>query len=60
MRDVSCIATVFAKGVDEVDSGFGIDCLRLSATLVQLMPPEQVGGTQRTLLCAALQTFASD
>ncbi|MDB5658484.1 MAG: polymerase family protein [Cypionkella sp.] len=44
MRDASRIAALFAKGVDEVDAGFGIDCLRLSATLVEPMPPEQVGG----------------
>lgn len=44
MRDSTRIAALFAKGVDEVDAGFGIDCLRLSATLVEPMPPEQIGG----------------
>lgn len=43
MRDSARIAALFAKGVDEVDAGFGIDCLRLSATLVEPMPPEQIG-----------------
>ena len=46
MRDPARIAALFARGVDEVDAGFGIDSLRLSATLTEPMPPEQVGGGQ--------------
>lgn len=44
MRDPDRIAALFAKGVDEVDAGFGIDALRLSAPLPEPMPPEQIGG----------------
>jgi protein ImuB len=44
MREPLRIAALFAKGVDDVDAGFGIDALRLSATLVEPMPPEQIGG----------------
>ena len=44
MRDASRIAALFQRGVDEVDAGFGIDSLRLSAPLVEPMPPEQTGG----------------
>lgn len=44
MRDAPRIAALFAKGVDEVDSGYGIDALRLSAPLTEAMAPEQIGG----------------
>lgn len=44
MRDPVRIAALFAKGVDEVDSGFGIDGLRLSAPVTEALAPEQVGG----------------
>ncbi|MDO8985255.1 DNA polymerase Y family protein [Cypionkella sp.] len=44
MRDPIRIAALFAKGVDEIDSGFGIDGLRLSAPLTEAMAPEQVTG----------------
>jgi protein ImuB len=44
MRDPLRIAALFAKGVDEVDSGYGIDALRLSAPLTEAMAPEQIGG----------------
>ncbi|OZA18138.1 MAG: nucleotidyltransferase, partial [Rhodobacterales bacterium 17-64-5] len=44
MRDPTRIAALFAKGVDEVDSGYGIDALRLSAPLTEAMAPEQIGG----------------
>ncbi|TXI03552.1 MAG: DNA polymerase Y family protein [Pseudorhodobacter sp.] len=43
MRDPIRIAALFAKGVDEVDSGYGIDALRLSAPLTEAMAPEQIG-----------------
>jgi len=44
MRDPTRIAALFAKGVDEVDSGFGIDALRLTAPVVEPLAPEQIGG----------------
>ena len=44
MRDPGRIAALFAKGVDEIDSGFGIDALRLSAPVTEAMAPEQIGG----------------
>ena len=44
MRDPIRIAALFAKGVDEIDAGFGIDGLRLSAILTEPMAPEQIGG----------------
>jgi len=44
MRDAGRIAALFARGVDEVDAGFGIDCLRLTAPLTEPMAPEQTGG----------------
>lgn len=45
MRDPARIAALFAKGVDEVDSGFGIDALRLSAPVTEALAPEQIGGS---------------
>ena len=44
MRDAVRIAALFPKGVDEVDAGFGIDALRLSALVVEHLAPEQIGG----------------
>jgi protein ImuB len=44
MRDPIRIAALFAKGVDEVDSGFGIDALRLTAPVTEALAPEQIGG----------------
>ena len=44
MRDPIRIAALFAKGVDEIESGFGIDALRLSATVTEALAPEQIGG----------------
>lgn len=44
MRDPAQIAALFAKGVDEVDSGFGIDALRLTAPVTEALAPEQIGG----------------
>ncbi|MDQ1850658.1 DNA polymerase Y family protein [Gemmobacter fulvus] len=43
MRDPARIAALFAKGVDEIDSGFGIDALRLSAPVTEALAPEQIG-----------------
>jgi protein ImuB len=44
MRDPVRIAALFAKGVDEIDSGFGIDALRLTAPVTEALAPEQVSG----------------
>lgn len=42
MRDPVRILPLFARGIGEVDSGFGIDQLRLEATQVEMLPPEQI------------------
>ena len=44
MRDAARIAALFARGVDEIDAGFGIDALRLTAPVTEPMAPEQTGG----------------
>jgi len=44
MRDPARIAALFSKRVDEIDSGFGIDALRLTAPVVEPLAPEQIGG----------------
>ncbi|MGO4915859.1 Y-family DNA polymerase [Pseudogemmobacter sp. W21_MBD1_M6] len=44
MHDPVRIAALFTKGVGEVDSGFGIDALRLTAPLTESLAPEQIGG----------------
>ncbi|MFC3086031.1 Y-family DNA polymerase [Tabrizicola soli] len=43
MRDPLRIAGLFLKGVEEIDAGFGIDALRLSALVTEPMAPEQIG-----------------
>ncbi len=43
MRDPARIAPLFARGIEAVDAGFGIDQLRLEATLVEPMPAQQIG-----------------
>lgn len=45
MRDPGRIAALFSKGIEEVDAGFGIDALRLTAPVTEPLAPEQVGGT---------------
>lgn len=42
MRDASRIAALFAKGVNEVDAGFGIESLRLVAPVTEPLAPEQI------------------
>ncbi|WP_142493536.1 Y-family DNA polymerase [Thalassovita litoralis] len=44
MRDPERIAALFAKGVAEVDAGFGIEAMRLVAHVTEDQPPEQIGG----------------
>lgn len=43
MRDPARILPLFARAVDQVDAGFGIDQLRLEATLVEPLPLQQIG-----------------
>lgn len=45
MRDPARILPLFAPGVEGVDAGFGIDQLRLEATVVAPMPPLQIATT---------------
>lgn len=43
LRDAARILPLFARGVAEVDAGFGIDQLRLEATQVEPLPARQNG-----------------
>jgi protein ImuB len=42
MRDPARLAALFARSVDEVDAGFGIDALRLTAPVVESMAAAQI------------------
>lgn len=42
MRDPVRLAALFARGVDDVDAGFGIDGLRLTAPVVEPMAAAQI------------------
>ena len=44
LRSIVPIAALFAKGVDDIDSGFGNDALRLTAPVTEALAPEQIGG----------------
>lgn len=46
MRDPSRILPLFARGVGEIDAGFGIDQIRIEATLVEPLPVQQIGSRQ--------------
>lgn len=46
MRDPARIAALFARGVDEVEAGFGIEVLRLTAPVVEPLAPLQLGAGQ--------------
>ena len=46
MRDPARILPLFERGVGEVDAGFGIDQIRLEATLIEPLPMQQIGGQQ--------------
>jgi protein ImuB len=59
MRDPARIAALFVRGVDEIDSGFGIDALRLSAPVTEALPPEQIGGGPAVRLEDALADLMS-
>ncbi|MBI6629934.1 Y-family DNA polymerase [Pontibaca salina] len=43
MRDPDRISALFAKGVGEVEAGFGIEMMRLVAHVTEDLPPEQIG-----------------
>lgn len=45
MRDPARILPLFARGIGDVDSGYGIDQLRLEATQVEVLRPEQANHT---------------
>ena len=47
MRNPERISALFAKGVAEVEAGFGIEAMRLVAHVTEDMPPEQIGGSRR-------------
>jgi protein ImuB len=42
MREPDRIAALFARGVDEVDAGFGIEALRLVASVTEPLGPVQI------------------
>ncbi|MDT8345821.1 MAG: DNA polymerase Y family protein [Thermohalobaculum sp.] len=42
MRDADRIAALFARGVEEVDAGFGIEAMRLVATVTEPLAPAQI------------------
>lgn len=46
MRDAARIAALFRKHVEGVDSGFGIERLRLEAHVVEPLAPSQIGDRQ--------------
>ena len=46
MRDAGRMAALFARAVDDIDAGFGIDQLRLTAPVVEPMAPEQMDQTR--------------
>ncbi|MFN4098592.1 MAG: Y-family DNA polymerase [Pararhodobacter sp.] len=43
MHDPARILPLFARGLDEVDAGFGIDQIRLEAIVVEPLSPRQTG-----------------
>ncbi|MBD8891095.1 Y-family DNA polymerase [Roseibium litorale] len=46
MRDPERLLRLFERGVGEVEAGFGIDQMRLEATLVEPLPAEQLSTAQ--------------
>lgn len=43
MRDATRMAVLFAKHVEDVDAGFGIENMQLSASVTEPLAPEQIG-----------------
>lgn len=60
MRDAGRIAALFQRGVDEVDAGFGIDALRLTAPVTEPLAPTQIATIQITPGQAAPQDGLAD
>lgn len=60
MRDPARIAVLFRRGVDEVDAGFGIDALRLAATVTEPLAPAQLAPAQLGPGQSALHDGLSD
>ncbi|MFG6083946.1 DNA polymerase Y family protein [Paracoccus litorisediminis] len=48
MREPKAMAALFRSPVDEVDSGFGIDALRLEAIVTEPLAPQQIGNMRIT------------
>lgn len=48
LRDAARILPLFQRGVDQVDSGYGIDQLRLEAVLVETLAVQQISHTNST------------
>ncbi len=46
MHDPTRILPLFVRGVGEVAAGFGIDQIRIEATLVEPLPAQQIGSRQ--------------
>ncbi|MCA2014166.1 DNA polymerase Y family protein [Cereibacter sphaeroides] len=44
MRDPAAMAALFERAIEALDAGFGFDRLRLSAPLVEPLPPAQLQG----------------
>lgn len=44
MRDAAAMAALFQRAVDSLDAGFGFDMLRLTAPVVEALPPAQLSG----------------
>jgi len=61
-RDAKTIADLFARKLDDLDAGFGIDSLRLHATRVEPLAAAQIapkGGTEGEKLDALLARIAN-
>ena len=61
-RDAVTILTLFAKAVDALDAGFGIDVLRLEAVRVEPLAPAQItsgGAAESDALDALLSRIAN-
>ncbi|QOL80500.1 Y-family DNA polymerase [Pseudooceanicola spongiae] len=43
MRDAGRILPLFERGLGDIDAGYGIDVMRLEATVVEALPVQQIG-----------------
>ena len=59
MRDPARIAALFAPGIEQIDAGFGIDGLRLSAPVTEPLVPEQLSHDPAARQGDALADFLS-